>query len=460
MSIDSINSALAGLGVTKARIDTISQNIANAQTPGYSKKIGEQTTGPTGAVSLAPVQRNVDAALAKSLREATGTQNQLQTTVTLLSQIETAFGTPSDNTSLSAQITNLQSAFQDLSVNPEKSTLYDSVISAANGVTRTLNQLSQTVTDTGTNASTQLNQAVTTVNQTLTALDAVNGQIVAHSGNEDTSDLQDQRDRLLGTLSGLMDITTFAKPNGAIAVYTRDGKPLVDASVATVGLGGATGLTWSTPGSPAAPINVQSGTIGGLLNLQNTTLKAVQGQLDGIAGALTAEFNKINVPIFYQPGATPVNTTNPPAGYAGTIAVNPTVTQGTIHDGAPVAQNLVANTPPLAPGDTTFIDKAAALFESTSVAFNAPGLPKTGNLAQVATDFITSQSLSRANAEDALNSETTLQQTLQTKLSAESGVNVDDEVAQLTVLQNAYAANARVLQTSQELFTTLFTAIT
>ena len=87
------------------------------------------------------------------------------------------------------------------------------------------------------------------------------------------------------------------------------------------------------------------------------------------------------------------------------------------------------------------------------------GLPPSGNLAQVATDFITSQSLLRANAEDALSSETTLQQTLQTKLSSESGVNVDDEVAQLSVLQNAYAANARVLQTSQDMFTTLFNAI-
>ena len=115
--------------------------------------------------------------------------------------------------------------------------------------------------------------------------------------------------------------------------------------------------------------------------------------------------------------------------------------------------------PVLAPGDTTFIDRAIALFNRINVPFTAAGLPASGNIAQVATDFIASQSAQRATAEDALTSEQTLTQTLQSKLSADSGVNVDDEVAQLSVLQNAYAANARVLQTGNDMFTTLFNAM-
>ena len=175
-----------------------------------------------------------------------------------------------------------------------------------------------------------------------------------------------------------------------------------------------------------------------------------------IARALTVEFNAINVPIFYQPGATAFNPLAD-TGYAAIIAVNPTVTQSTIHDGAVPAQVLVPGTA-LALGDTTFIDQAVALFNRTNVAFTVSGLPANGNLAQVATDFITGQSTLRANAQDALTSETTLKNTLQTTLSSQSGVNVDDEVAQLTVLQNAYSANARVLQTAKDMFTTLFNA--
>jgi flagellar hook-associated protein 1 len=458
MSVNSINASLAGLQVTKARIDTLSRNISNAQTPGYSKKISNQTTGPLGGVELSPIRRNVDQALARSLCEATGSQNQLQTTVNLLTQLETAFGTPEANTSLSSQITNLQNAFQNVSVSPEKASLYNAVIDAANGVARTLNQLSQTATSVGQEAVTQLAQDLTTVNQTLISLNDVNNQIVANSGT-DVTDFEDQRDQLLLTLSGLVDITTFNKPSGAIAVYTRDGKPLVDGSVATLSLGGTTGVTWSLPNSAPVPLKVGSGTIGGVLGLLNTTLPAVQDQLDDIARALTVEFNAIDVPIFCDPGNIPFVAT--PAlvdGYASRIAVNPTVTQQVIHDGAPQAWILVPG-PALLPGDTTNIDNAIALLDRTNVAFSAAGLPTSGNIAQVATDFIASQSLQRANAEDALGAQKTLQQTLQSKMSADSGVNVDDEVAQLAVLQNAYSANARVLQTTNDLFMALFNSV-
>jgi flagellar hook-associated protein 1 FlgK len=456
MAIDAINLAVAGLDVTRARIDTLTRNISNAQTAGYIKKTDSQTVGTLGQVEQGPVLRNVNEFLLKSLRDTTGTQNQLQTTVTLLSQLESAFGTPSANTSLSAKITSLQNAFQNVSINPEQGSLYNAAIDAANGVTRTLHQLTQTVTSTGADAQTQLKQAVTTVNQALTSLNAVNNQIVAHTGRNDVTDLQDQRDRLLSTLSGLMDITTFSKPNGAVSVYSSDGKPLVDTTVATVSLG-TTGLTWSSPNSTPSPITVHSGTIGGLLSLQTTTLPGVQAQLDDIARALTVEFNAINVPIFYEPSVMPFNPASV-VGYAGSIAVNPTVTASVIHDGALPATNLVSG-PALAPGDTTFINSAIALFNRTNVAFTASGLPATGNIAQVATNFITSQSAMRANVDDALSSEKALQQTLQTRLSSESGVNVDDEVAQLTVLQNAYSANARVLQVSKDMYATLFNAI-
>lgn len=456
MATDAINLSLAGLDVTRARIDTLTRNISNAQTAGYIKKTDSQTVGPLGQVVQGPVLRNVNEFLLKSLRDTTGTQNQLQTTVTLLSNLEAAFGTPSANTSLSAKITNLQNAFQDLSINPEQGSLYNAVLDAANGVTRTLHQLTQTVTSTAADAQTQLRAAVTTVNQTLTSLNSVNDQIVAHSGNNDVTDLQDQRDRLLSTLSGLMDITTFSKPNGAISVYSSDGKPLVDTGVASVGIG-ATGLTWSSPNSMPSPITVHSGTIGGLLTLQTTTLPGVQAQLDDIARALTVEFNAINVPIFYQPSVMPFNPASV-VGYAGTIAVNPTVTSSVIHDGALPATTLVSG-PALPAGNTTFIDSAIALFNRMNVPFTATGLPSSGNIAQVATNFIASQSALRASADDALSSEKALHQTLEGRLSSESGVNVDDEVAQLTVLQNAYAANARVLQVSKDMYTTLFNAV-
>src|SRR5215471_17766173 len=232
---DALNYALAGLDVTRARIDTIARNISNAQTDGYTDKISSATVGALGQVQLGPVTRNVDEQLLSAFNDSSATVNQLTVRVNLLSQIETSFGTPSSDSSLAAAITNLQNAFQDLSVNPEQGSLYNSVLDAANSVARNLNSLSQTVATTNSQASIQIGQSVTTVNETLQEINEANNQIVAATGSSiDVSDELDKRDQLIAKLSGFLDITTFRKPNGAIAVYTTDGKPLVDNSVASI----------------------------------------------------------------------------------------------------------------------------------------------------------------------------------------------------------------------------------
>ncbi|MDB5411119.1 MAG: flagellar hook-associated protein FlgK [Rhodospirillales bacterium] len=478
MAMDAIGLALSGLDVTRARIDTLTRNITNAQTPGYTKKVDVATTGLLGQVQLGSVTRSVDNALLTALRSTTGDQNQLQSSVTLLSQVETSFGTPAASSSLSAQITGLQTAFQDLSVNPEKTSLLNNVIAAGDAVARTLNTLTQTVSQVSTNANAQLQEALTTVNTTLKSIATLNNQISTQSAGSDVTDLQDQRDNALNTLAGLMDITTFTLPSGAVSVYTKDGKPLVDPNVATVSLGGSSGLLWNSPPSAPAPIRVGSGTIAGILGIQTTTVPTLQGQLDDMARTLTVEFNAINVPLFSDNGTAPLLGTNPGlpisstnpanplqlAGYAGRIAVDQTVrtNPSIIHDGAVaplgVSGPVVAG-PALAPGDTSVIDQAVALFSRTNVAYTATGLPPTGNIIQVASDFVANQSTARANSQQALTSEQALVSALHDKISSASGVNVDDQVAQLTVLQNAYSANARVLQASKDMYTTLFNAI-
>jgi flagellar hook-associated protein 1 FlgK len=334
-------------------------------------------------------------------------------------------------------------------------------------VTRNLNSLSQTISNTNLDATQQIQQAVTTVNNTLQSIDTLNKQIAAAAALADTTNLQDQRDKAITTLSGLMDVTTFNKPDGEVAVYTTDGKPLVDVTAATISSAG-NAIDWNLPPATPSSIRISSGTIAGLQNLQNTTLPAIQSQLDDIGRALTVEFNNINIPLFNDGGTSPLLGSNPGlpisignpvnptqlTGYAARIAVNQAViaTPTIIRDG---------NSPtPLNPGDTTNINAAVALFSSQSISFNpAVGLPATSSFVQAATDFVSSQSTLRANAQSQLTSTQALQQTLTNQISAQSGVNIDQEVALLAVLQNTYSANARVLTTTQNIYTALFNAI-
>ena len=474
MSTDAINSAVAGINVTMAQINLLSQNISNASTPGYTNKTVSQTTDILGNPQLGSVQRAVDTALQASLNGATGTQNQLNVTVNTLSQLETAFGTPAADTSLAAAITNLQTAFQNLSTTPDQAPLESAAVTAAGQVATTLNTYSQTVSTATSSVQTQLQQGLTTVNQTLQSIATLNTEITQAANTQDVTNLQDQRDQAVSTLAGYMNVTTFTKADGALAVYSADGTPLVDAQVGTVGIGGSGGLQVTNPPSGPQAISVSSGTISGLLTMQNTTLPQVQSQLDDIARALTVQFNSINVPLFNDAGTLPLNgagglpatTTNPAnatqvAGYAGRIAVNQLVSgdPSVLHDGA-VAPNLTSAATALAPGDATVINRELAIFSNNSVGFTAStGLPATGSLEGVASDFIASQSNQVANAQTALTSQQALTQTLQSKLSSQTGVSIDSEVAQLEVLQNSYAASARVLTTAIGLFNALITAM-
>jgi flagellar hook-associated protein 1 FlgK len=453
MAIDALSSALAGLGASQARIDTVSRNVANAQTDGYTKKTQQQTTDALGQTSLTAIQRSVDEALLNSVRASIGTTNSLDATVTLLSRIETVFGSAEANSSLSSAITGLQTAFQDLSVNPEKGALYNAVIDAGNALARGFHTIYDAAEGARADALKQLQDGVKTVNTTLQSIAEVNQQIVNLSGTgADVTDLEDQRDRLLTTLGGLMDVTTFKKPDGSLAVYTRTGQPLVDATVTPLAVSAAGAIQTNAPPTPPATITPSSGTLGGLLTVRNTTLPALETQLDDIARAVTVEFQNIGVELFNDGGGTTFVVANQ-VGYADRIAVNNAIVANPtlIRDGASAT--------PLAAGDTTNIDQALAIFNKTNIAFTVAGLPATGGLAQVATDFVAGQAALRQAAENSLNSEKSVQQTLQNRVSAQTGVNVDDEVAQLTVLQQAYAANARVMQTTRELFTTLFNAI-
>src|SRR5690349_12024380 len=111
---DALSSALAGLSTTRALIDTVSRNVTNASTPGYTRKTQDTLTGPLGAVITGPVTRQVDDALIRSIRDSTSTASKLDVTASMLSQIETAFGSPDANNSLSGAITQLQTAYNDV----------------------------------------------------------------------------------------------------------------------------------------------------------------------------------------------------------------------------------------------------------------------------------------------------------------------------------------------------------
>lgn len=448
-----LTNAIAGIEVTQARIDTITRNISNAQTVGYNAKIQNQAIGPSGIVMALPVQRAVNEGLQRLMLSSNGTVSSLTTTVNLMQNLTSLFGTPDAATTVSAKITALQTTYQDLSANPDNQSVQQSVLGAANSVASSFQQLNSGINNAISSATDQINTGLTNVNSILQQITEVNKEI-RQTGNlsTDMTDLQDHLDNLLSQLSNYMDFNTFAKTDGTTAVYTTQGMPLVDETMAaTVGLDPNNQLQVTTPESGPVSAKISSGSLGALLTARNVTFPRYQAQLDNIAGQLAQHFQGIGVSLFTD-GPNAYNPANQP-GYAGRITVNSTymATPSMLRDGDTAT--------PLSAGDTTNIEAALAIFSNNTIAFTAPGLPSTGTIAQVAANFVAGTAVTGQQASDTLSQETAVQQNLKNQISSESGVNVDQQVAQLTMLQQAYSANARMIQAARDMFTTLLSAV-
>src|SRR5579883_3186798 len=121
-----LNSAVTGLSTAQAGLDVISNNIANVNTAGYTRKVFEQNTlvlaGQGAGVELGPVTSTINENLLGSVRQTNGNVGVLQTLQSYLQQIQDTFGSTATNSSIAADLNNLAQQFTTLSTNPSNAT--------------------------------------------------------------------------------------------------------------------------------------------------------------------------------------------------------------------------------------------------------------------------------------------------------------------------------------------------
>ena len=128
--------AMSGLQTSQQSLQTISNNIANVNTEGYSRKVVDQAAriidGSGYGVEITRITRNVDDAVLKQLREETGSYSALEQKDSFLSQINQYFGRPEDNDSITHLIAELAAQFDAVAVTPETSANQYLTVNAAN----------------------------------------------------------------------------------------------------------------------------------------------------------------------------------------------------------------------------------------------------------------------------------------------------------------------------------------
>lgn len=309
--IPGLSTSLSGMKTAQAQLDIVSRNIANVDTVGYTRKTAQQVNvikaGNSMGVSLGDVTRSVDEGLLKSYLSSNSLTSNYSAQNDYLSKAETLLGTPQGNNSLSANVADLQAAFDTFTTDVTSSANRYNLLNQASTITSRLNSISVEIQKLRGDADLQITDAVDQVNDLLSQIDNLNDEIVKYDilGYEGTADLLDQRDEALRELSGLIDISYFKRETGAIVIQTTNGITLLDndphllshsaltqASSTTTYAGG--GINGIYVDGQDITTSIKGGELQGLIQIRDTTLPSLQSQLDELAGNLMEQINQVH----------------------------------------------------------------------------------------------------------------------------------------------------------------------
>lgn len=331
MSIASaLETALSGLHATQAQIQVVSSNVANVQTPGYSREVLPQETVVTASavgVSTGAVQRVIDQVLNNNLVSQTTTANAASTLATFTKQIETLLGQVGSGATINNALNQFSSALQAAATTPQDPVAQGAAVSAGQALAQTLNQLSTGVQNIRQGTDVALGADVNLINNELKSIAATNAQISQLTAErQSTAALEDQRDQALKQVSQLIGVTSFTTSDNEMVVLTTQGQNLVDTAGAGVlsytvsgNINANTVLSGLTLNGVDITSTVDSGAMGSLLRIRDTILPGLTAQLNQFAN------NLFNATAVTQSGVRLATTGgNPAAGDTFTATVDGT----------------------------------------------------------------------------------------------------------------------------------------
>jgi len=470
MSISAaFNSALSGLTATSRLTDVISGNLANALTPGHAPRTLElQARDPGGGVAVSGVTRHVDPVLVSDRRLAESTLAGARTRADFAASLESTLGLPGDGGGIADRLAAFEAAIATASSRPEDETRLGVVLREATTLATALNDATKQIETLRSRADSRIAGAVEELDAGLAQVAQINTRIVsASAAGHETAALEDRRQQAIDTIAELVPVRQLERDRGVVALVSTGGALLLDGKPAQIGFeatrlvtanmtlenGLVSGLELGgqpVPTGTDGPLS--GGRIGALFDSRDRLGPEAQRGLDAFARDLAERVESLT------PSPSPGLFTdagerlNPAAedGLAGRLAVNPEIDPA--QGGALFRLRSGPDaTSPSPPGDAPYL---AALAQALS----ARQAPEPG-AAQRDLSTHVAQLSSRA-AQERLATEGAVsfasgQAGELRELELRGGVDSDAELQRLLVVEQAFSANARMIQTLDDMMQTL-----
>lgn len=308
----SLNVGVTSLQAQMAAIQVAGHNIANANTPGYSRQKAEfEAMRPqdwgfaqvgTG-VRVARVRRVIDEMLSLRIQTATSTLSNLDINSQTLQRMEALFNELStEGANLSGAMTKFFNSIDDLASNPDKTAARAQVTENGQALAETFNNMGSRIKEMRESLDKDLGNTITEINRISSDIAGLNDTIVSaeNAGNDPktANDLRDKRDMLLEQLSGLVSIKPIEASNGSVNVLAGGnfivfGKTAYEVAVKQ---DVNRGVLVSTPyfTTSGAELDIRGGSLKGMIESRDAILNQYSDSLDTLAKSLMFEINKVH----------------------------------------------------------------------------------------------------------------------------------------------------------------------
>lgn len=474
-----LSAAVSGLTAAQTRATTVANNIANANTDGYVRRttnLDERIVGGRGVgVDVSSISRQT-ADFLTGERMRFGADNAFSSEqATSASKIADLLGDPGAQDGLFGAYARFENSLRDAAATPESSVLQREVVDNANDIVRQFQTLAEQSASLRTQADTDIGRAVTEVNDALQRLEELN----SIGGDSLTPDVLDERQRLVDRINDIIPVraqnvgdSLNLSTEGGVNLLAQEAQ-FIEFSPAVLvtrgqslgnGLSGLTvGTTNITPGGGNSQA-VQGGRIAALFETRDERLPAFDDSIDALAADLVTRFADDAVDPTKTAGEVGLFTAGAPTlplpppgetepdytGFASLISVNAAIDPDQGGDVYRLRDGIGAITPGAAGnGDqlNRLIDAFTGL-QPTPGAFGGAGQQTaTGLAASLSSEL--NYDVQRSQ-DRALYAGTRLDAASNAEIQ-QLGVDTDAELQELIQIEQAYAANARVIQTISQL---------
>lgn len=314
--ISTLNSGVSGMRAAQAALAVSSQNIANANTPGYVRAevnlVTQSIAGRGGGVLVDSITRAADRFLAASYYTARGAESAASGNASLMDRLQALFGDPNSDNSTFGIVDSAYRALADAGTDPASPVARREAVASLRAAFDELQRVGGSMEALRQEADLRISESVSRADSLIGQIHQLNSDVAVSRGvgGGDSTGAENIRGTLVDELAGIIDIRVMEKADGKLEIRTNSGFSLVGVDRVRLSYEPSTG-EFTLPNSiTATPVSgeayamephIASGELAGLLKARDIDIPDLAEGLGTFADALADELNRLHTVQTSQP---------------------------------------------------------------------------------------------------------------------------------------------------------------